>query len=409
MNRKDFLKYGSLSSLALLSAKAGLSEKINQYDAKSIRPLAITMWDFSWLERRWPGGSYENWDKVLDELVERGYNAVRIDAYPHLIAADPTKEWTLIPVWDQNDWGSPGIIKVQIQPSLTQFIAKCKKRKIKVGLSTWYREDVDNSRMQIDSPAKMAENWLKVLDIIAKENLLDTILYVDMCNEWPHIAWTPFFKAERIEHNWSTKASMEWMQQAIQIMKSKYPQLPFTFSFDHNETGILQKYPTPFLDFIEQHMWMVSLNKGEFNNTVGINWDGFSSGDIKRLVEKSEPLYKSKPEYWNNILTTAINQLAADAKASNKPLITTECWSIVNYKDFPMLNWQWVKDTCALGVSTAAATGQWVAIGSSNFCGPQFKGMWTNIAWHKKVTGIIKNAPINEQIKSSKIASRLNF
>ena len=35
-------------------------------------PFAITMWDFSWLERRWPGAGYENWDLALDELVERG-------------------------------------------------------------------------------------------------------------------------------------------------------------------------------------------------------------------------------------------------------------------------------------------------------------------------------------------------
>jgi hypothetical protein len=45
------------------------------------------MWDFSWLERRWPGAGYEDWSQALDELVERGYEAVRIDAYPHLVAA----------------------------------------------------------------------------------------------------------------------------------------------------------------------------------------------------------------------------------------------------------------------------------------------------------------------------------
>ena len=32
-------------------------------------PLALTMWDFSWLERRWPGAGYEDWDLALDELV----------------------------------------------------------------------------------------------------------------------------------------------------------------------------------------------------------------------------------------------------------------------------------------------------------------------------------------------------
>lgn len=36
-------------------------------------PFAITMWDFSWIERRWPGAGYEDWDQVLTELTERGY------------------------------------------------------------------------------------------------------------------------------------------------------------------------------------------------------------------------------------------------------------------------------------------------------------------------------------------------
>jgi hypothetical protein len=31
-----------------------------------LHPLAITMWDFSWIERRWPGAGYEDWDDVLD-------------------------------------------------------------------------------------------------------------------------------------------------------------------------------------------------------------------------------------------------------------------------------------------------------------------------------------------------------
>jgi sugar phosphate isomerase/epimerase len=39
------------------------------------RPLAITIWDFSRLERRWPGSGYEDWDRILDVLVQRGYAA----------------------------------------------------------------------------------------------------------------------------------------------------------------------------------------------------------------------------------------------------------------------------------------------------------------------------------------------
>ena len=64
--------------------------------------MAITMWDFSWLERRWPGAGYEDWDLALDELAERGYDAVSIDAYPHLWAAGPESTYTLLPCWDQH-------------------------------------------------------------------------------------------------------------------------------------------------------------------------------------------------------------------------------------------------------------------------------------------------------------------
>ncbi len=65
----------------------------NNQQEQVFHPRAITMWDFSWLERRWPGAGFEDWDLALDELTERGYNAVRIEAYPHLVGVNPTKEW----------------------------------------------------------------------------------------------------------------------------------------------------------------------------------------------------------------------------------------------------------------------------------------------------------------------------
>ena len=106
------------------------------------------MWDFSWIERRWPGAGFEDWPLALDELVERGYDAVRIDAFPHLVSSDPNKEWTLLPVWSVNDWGSPALNKIRVQPGLNLFISLCKERRVKVGLSTWYREDSTNARLR---------------------------------------------------------------------------------------------------------------------------------------------------------------------------------------------------------------------------------------------------------------------
>ena len=66
----------------------------------------------------------------------------------------------------------------------------------------------------------------------------------------------------------------------------------------------------------------------------------------------------------------------------------------VNYRDWPMADWGWVMDLCADGVEQAAATGRWTAICPSNFCGPQYRGMWRDIAWHRRLTDIIKSSPL---------------
>ena len=62
---------------------------------------------------------------------------------------------------------------------------------------------------------------------------------------------------------------------------------------------------------------------------------------------------------------------------------------MVDFKDWPGLDWGWVKELCALGTLTASATGRWAAIATSNFCGPQFVGMWRDVGWHLRLTDAI--------------------
>jgi len=376
--------------------------------AKKIKPLAITMWDFSWIERRWAGAGFEDWDKALDELKERGYNAVRIDAFPHLVAENATKEFTLLPVWDQQVWGSPAINKVQIQPSLNTFIRKCKERKIKVALSSWYRQDVENIRMKIISPEKMADNWIKTLESIDQEGLLDAIVYVDFCNEWPGYIWAPFFKNEKdIWGYWQSETSLKFMRRSIEVFSLKFPEIPVLYSFDNQRVELYAEKDLSFFDLFEHHLWMVQQNNSEFYVKVGYPTGLFDSQGYKNVVEKAENLYREKPEYWQKLLTDKIDLLAWSAKKANRTLVTTECWGIVDYKDWPLLNWEWVKELCEIGTKRAAASGQWVGIATSNFCAPQFVGMWRDVAWHKRLTKIIKSAEVDERCVNEKLRKRL--
>ncbi|HET8841468.1 MAG TPA: cellulase-like family protein [Ktedonobacteraceae bacterium] len=355
-------------------------------------PLAITMWDFSWLERRWPGAGYEDWDQALDELQKRGYDAIRIDAYPHLVALDPQREWELLPTWNQQDWGSPALTRVQVLPALTQFLEKCRERGLLVGLSSWFRRDRADSCMLLTTPEKLAMAWQKTLQSIEAANLLDTILYVDLCNEFPLHIWAPYFAPDASDEDEvlrDTPEGRRWMSEAITLLRTAYPDLDYCFSFT-TEFSVQQN--VAIHDLLELHIWMVQWC--DFYEQVGYHFERFEAIGYENMVQRAEPLYRSRPDHWQQALRQGIELAAEWSRTAGKPLITTECWGVVDYKDWPLLNWDWIKELCEIGVQNASATGRWAALATSNFCGPQFVGMWRDIAWHRRLTDLIHRGPL---------------
>ena len=347
-------------------------------------PFAIAMWDFSWLERRWPGGGYDNWDKALNELVERGYNAVRIDAYPHLVSKDLKREWTLNPVWTTQDWGASEETTVCLKDTLRTFLRCAREHNIMVGLSTWFRQDKGHVEMEIRTPETHAEIWIKTLDYIKEMGELDNILYVDFCNEWPLLDWAPFL-GERF--TFCDEKSISWMKRATDELKKHYPDIPVTFSCVGNSRTLLDM-DVSCLDFLEPHIWMPTVSG--FYKKIGYNYERFDDTGYENLVMNGEKEYLSNKEYYDKCLVDGIQLLAEWSHKSGKPLVTTECWAIVDYKDMPGLSWDWVIELNRLGVETAVSTACWAGMATSNFCGPQFKGMWSRIEWHKEMTGMIK-------------------
>lgn len=378
----------SLAAAAVPSATGQTAPKKSLERLISRHPLALTMWDFSWLERRWPGAGYENWDQALDQLKARGYDGVRIDAYPHLIAAGADRTWELLPEWSVQDWGAPARCRVQVQPALNQFIGKCAERGMVVGLSTWFRKDLDDTRMKITTPARLGGIWKTTLDSLNQARLLPHILYVDLCNEWPLDVWAPFYPKDTPRRS---PLGVQWMKEAVSVPRAAYPDLTYTFSFT-SEYDDWQQQDVSMLDLLELHMWMTHFS--DFYKQVGYNYERFDSIGYDNLALKGEKLYRSDPAHWQAALTKGVEFCAEWSRTAHKPLITTECWSVVDYKDFPLLEWGWIKELCEHGVRTACGTHQWSAMGTSNFCGPQFNGMWRDVAWHRRMTDLIHSTPL---------------
>ncbi|NEN05414.1 cellulase [Diaminobutyricibacter tongyongensis] len=358
--------------------------------------LAIAMWDFSWLERRWPGGGYEDWGRALDELVERGYDVVRIDAYPHLVAEDPGGSFTLVPAWVMHDWGAPFEVTVSPMPALVDFIRLADARGLKVALSTWFRRDVADTRMKITGPEVLADIWVATLDHIRDAGLLDALWYVDLCNEWPQLMWAPFTSADGddppAEMLRTSTEGQQWTNTALDRVRRAYPHIPLCFSISAQFDTVLAEDVSHY-DLLEPHVWMVLAGPRNFYEEFG--YDGSDPGQYELLAAEARRLYESSADEWRIQLSNMITDMADWSRWRNLPLVTTESWAIVCWKDGPGLEWGWVKDLCEFGVDEAIKHERWRGIATSNFCGPQYVGMWEDVAWHVELTTRIHDGALS--------------
>jgi hypothetical protein len=358
------------------------------------RPHAITMWDFSWLERRWPGAGYESVDTALDELVARGYDAVRIDAYPHLIRAGATERYTLTPVWTEHDWGAPHELAVAVQPALVEFVAACHERGVKVALSSWFRRDLTDHWRALADPYVLADAWNRTIEQIDQAGLRDALLFVDLANEAPVSLYNAFlYGGDPGAPDGSRKDPRiaRYLATALDDVREANPDLDLCFSFC-SELEDWEDEDVSHQDLLELHLWIAEANGREFERRIGYDLPASNTDpeQYRVLAAAAEPEYRRDAAHWLASLDGLIERAAAWSRASGLPLATTECWGPINYKDAPGLDWGWVKEVCEHGVRGALSTGRWVAVATSNFAGPQFKGMWSDVEWHQRLTSAIR-------------------
>ena len=144
LSRRTFVK-GAATTAAMIGLNAaGVAETAVAKAAGGCgvrarnEPLAIAMWDFSWALRHDPGCEFADWDKVLDGLVERGYNAIRLDVFPALVASSPdghvndSHNFPQQSGWKPAMWGNQFTTMLRPRKALKEFL-----RAVSIAACSW--------------------------------------------------------------------------------------------------------------------------------------------------------------------------------------------------------------------------------------------------------------------------------
>jgi hypothetical protein len=410
--RREFLQQ---TAAALLLGGACLAEKPKRI--VSVRqlnePAAIAMWDFSWLLRHDPGheigSEFADWDKVLDGLVERGYNAIRFDVFPALVAAGA--ETFHFPRNSKRPqmWGNQFSTTINPRKALKEFIPRCVERGILLGLSTWFHGPGTEKITGLEGLVRV---WDETLQFLKDNDLLHNVYYVDLLNEYPLFSGFKWLReqmdgevrtqAEGV-HEWKEKAGnynnpaarkfyTGFADDTITRLQARWPGLDFIYSLTYNGSADWRVMAPTKIAALDVHYWFV-MNPLLGNPATGY-WQNIhklaETDDAFPQVEKSLltnwATHKPKLIEW---MDQQMTEIAALGRQYNKPVGNTEGWGIINWLDHPSLSWDIIKESAEICAKLGRKHGYRFNC-TSNFTHPQFPRLWADVAWHRRVTGMIR-------------------
>ena len=373
------------------------------------------MWDFSWLFRHHPQGGFEHWDRVLDDLMDRGYDAIRLDAFPQFIGrADDGSRLDEIrsevepgrPV----SWGNQVDVTVRPEASLLTFLGLCRDRGLHVAPSAWFLGHGTTRTRAFSGVDGFVRAWDDVLRLLDTHGLLRDVLYVDLLNEFP--LWHDFvwLKDElgragagadsgADAHVWRpgtrlTPAQAElargFAREVIGRLRRSWPSLRFTTSLSYAEHVPWQEAAMDGFGVLDVHVWAThhpacATQTNYFEEVHPLHPDGryaAAQAELRRW-------WRDERTEITAFLDAEIGATARRARALGIPAGNTEGWGPINWTERPDLDWTFVKEAGALGVSLARQHG-FGFICTSNFTHPQFAGLWADVGWHREMTSEIR-------------------
>jgi len=418
--RREFIKKSSLAAGALL---ASCSSPMTSARTRTVpvsdlsKPLAIAMWDYSWILRHHRYGEFENWDMVLEGLAERGYNAIRMDAMPQYVAADTdgtiAEEFRSVKDgWAPSLWGNDYTMSFRPREALLEFLPLCRKYGIKVGLATWFSNHQTGRKDIFMEEGGLLRAWRETLTFLANNDLLCNVIYVDVLNEYPNWHGYDWLKDELNKRSDIAKFRLnnpdanlpqfdpseegvnplrkqfynDFLTGTLKNLKAEFPVLDFFASLDSGMD--LNHIDLSEFGALDYHIW--------FNHRGGIPGLSEVSSrnqalDLRKIYGDMMLFWKENRDSYVNWMEGRLKDISDAARTAGIVCGNTEGWGPIFWMDHPELSWDWVKESAGICIPMARSHDNYKFICTSNFTHPQHRGIWEDIAWHRKITSAIKS------------------
>jgi len=368
--------------------EGGWGKSLDMREYLSPRRLTAAMWDYTFLTRHVPGESFQDYDRVLDETVDRGYNTIRIDPCPQAI--DLSRPEAVIDHSDFNEpyipWTNPRGFKGPAGQWLIEFMQKLQDRKFHYILSAWWGP-IPPVLGEVRSMEQVAQRWLPMLRQWEKRFGFDGLVFVDLVNEFPYFLPGYVDQLNALEGGWYGQAGRKKIageiNAAMDVMRREFPQLRFTVSM-HGDIRWLDVNVE--LDALDVHFYADADRRWDKRTRFGEHMPRFYK-DTEWHAEFSDRCAKSHramAPMYRACQRAKLAQFARWSAQKGMPLITTESWAAWYYIDSPNLDWGWLLEWASWSVEDAIDMRMW-GWTPHNYCQPQFAN-WKDVAWHRRLT-----------------------
>ena len=362
--------------------------------------LAMACWSHDWLMRRdAPQGEYRSLTRVLDELCERGYNALRVDAFPHLIAAREDSA-----VEDRFEVPRAGEPSVWMHPrnSLVELATLAKARNIRLWLTSEFLHDTQARRSFVRRPRDFVNVWSQTLTLLRDRQLLDTVVAVDFCHEFTdpdttHGAYRALFNRHprsplaRLA-DWTKDAERsaeEYLLTVPRALRARFPDIAFGVSVNGHTEKHIRKLDTTELDFIDTHLWLdddprVGLMSA---SPLALSSNRFARGLQTRVAALA---WRARGTFWLQRVEDRIETLGEFSRLRRlQPVI---CAGYVRLASESQADWRWVREVSESIIKVSLSQGMSALI-TAHHARPRSAEFWSDIEWHQAVTHLILTGP----------------